>query len=279
MLYARHTAPVYGLLCRLAGRNGDASDLMQETWLRAVRHLALFRGQSAFRTWLTGIALNCYREWRRRHAREVELPDGRRASRAAAATPTRPRRSRRSSRALPSRAPRSDRSPRHRGIHARGNRRGAGDRARHVEEPAVARAARVPAALARGHTMTDEELSPEEQGRLARARGPMSRRLADLEHRTVARVARARARASAPRTFHRDRGGAPRRPRSLSLVAWALVRDQPRGSPRRAGPRFVLLLYAGSRSAPGSEPASRRQRYAAWARDLASRGVAITGKS
>jgi len=69
ILYARHTAAVYGVLCRLAGRSADASDLMQETWLRAVRHLALFRGQSAFRTWLTGIALNCYREWRRRHAR------------------------------------------------------------------------------------------------------------------------------------------------------------------------------------------------------------------
>jgi RNA polymerase sigma factor (sigma-70 family) len=74
-LYARHSAPVYGLLCRLVGRNGDAADLMQETWLRAVRHLALFRGQSAFRTWLTGIALNCYREWRRRHARDVEMAD------------------------------------------------------------------------------------------------------------------------------------------------------------------------------------------------------------
>ena len=44
---------------------------MQETWLRAVRQLGLFRGQSAFRTWLTGIALNCYREWRRRHSREL----------------------------------------------------------------------------------------------------------------------------------------------------------------------------------------------------------------
>ena len=43
LLYARHSAPVYGL-CRLAGRNGDASDLLQETWLRAVRHLSLFRG-------------------------------------------------------------------------------------------------------------------------------------------------------------------------------------------------------------------------------------------
>ena len=61
---------MHGVLCRLAGRSADASDLMQETWLRAVRHLGLFRGQSAFRTWLTGIALNCYREWRRRHARD-----------------------------------------------------------------------------------------------------------------------------------------------------------------------------------------------------------------
>jgi len=70
---------VHGLLCRLAGRQGDAADLMQETWLRAVRHLSLFRGQSAFRTWLTGIAINCYREWRRRHARDAALdePDAR----------------------------------------------------------------------------------------------------------------------------------------------------------------------------------------------------------
>jgi RNA polymerase sigma-70 factor, ECF subfamily len=75
VLYGRHTAAVYGLLCRLIGRAADASDLMQETWLRAVRHLSLFRGQSAFRTWLTGIALNCYREWRRKHAREVAGAD------------------------------------------------------------------------------------------------------------------------------------------------------------------------------------------------------------
>ena len=72
---------MYGLLCRLAGNSNDASDLMQETWLRAVRHLGLFRGQSAFRTWLTGIALNCYREWRRKHARD--LPEANGAARAA----------------------------------------------------------------------------------------------------------------------------------------------------------------------------------------------------
>jgi RNA polymerase sigma-70 factor (ECF subfamily) len=71
LLYGRHTGAVYSTLLRLVGRTTEASDLMQEAWLRAVRHLALFRGQSAFRTWLTGIALNCYREWRRKHTREV----------------------------------------------------------------------------------------------------------------------------------------------------------------------------------------------------------------
>ena len=70
-LYARHSAAVYGLLCRLVGRNGEAADLLQETWLRAVRHLPLFRGQSPFPAWLTGITLNCYREWRRRHPRDA----------------------------------------------------------------------------------------------------------------------------------------------------------------------------------------------------------------
>ncbi len=65
-LYARHTPPVYGLLCRLTGgRAGDASDVLQDAWARAAATLSAFRGESQFRTWLTGIALNCYREWRR----------------------------------------------------------------------------------------------------------------------------------------------------------------------------------------------------------------------
>ena len=68
LLYARHAAAVYGLLCRLAGRNADAAELLHETWLRAFRHLSLFHGQSPFGSWLAGIAVNCHREWRRRHS-------------------------------------------------------------------------------------------------------------------------------------------------------------------------------------------------------------------
>ena len=73
-LYARHAAPVYGLLCHLAGRRSDASELLDETWLRAVRHLSLFHGQCTFPAWLRGIALNCYRDWRRRHGRPSGAP-------------------------------------------------------------------------------------------------------------------------------------------------------------------------------------------------------------
>jgi RNA polymerase sigma-70 factor (ECF subfamily) len=66
-LYTQHTPAVYGLIRRLAGPRIDlADDVLQETWLRAASTLARFRGESAFRTWLTGIALNCYRERTRR---------------------------------------------------------------------------------------------------------------------------------------------------------------------------------------------------------------------
>jgi len=68
-LYAQHTPAVYGLIRRLAGPAADlAEDVLQEAWLRATAAMATFRGESAFRTWLTGIALNCYRERRRRLA-------------------------------------------------------------------------------------------------------------------------------------------------------------------------------------------------------------------
>src|SRR5262245_2252156 len=62
-LYRRHSPAVYGLLRRLAGSAADEADeALQDAWLRAVSALASFRGDSAFRTWLTGIAINCLRE-------------------------------------------------------------------------------------------------------------------------------------------------------------------------------------------------------------------------
>jgi len=84
--YAMHTPAVYGLIRRLAGPADIADDVLQETWLRAAMAMSGFRGDSAFRTWLTGIALNCYRERRRRWsiASPNAVPEIAVASRAAA---------------------------------------------------------------------------------------------------------------------------------------------------------------------------------------------------
>lgn len=69
MLYRRHTAAVYGLVLRLLGGDAeDAEDVVQDAWLRAVQGLGRFRWEAAFRTWLTGIALNRAREVLRRRA-------------------------------------------------------------------------------------------------------------------------------------------------------------------------------------------------------------------
>ena len=67
-LYRRHTPALYRLALRLGGSDEPwAEDLVQKTWIRAVDALPGFAGRSAFRTWLSGIAVNCAREdWRER---------------------------------------------------------------------------------------------------------------------------------------------------------------------------------------------------------------------
>jgi RNA polymerase sigma-70 factor (ECF subfamily) len=65
-LYRRHAGAVYALLLRLtAGDAARAEDCLQDAWLRAVAALERFAWRSSLRTWLRGIAINCWREgWR-----------------------------------------------------------------------------------------------------------------------------------------------------------------------------------------------------------------------
>lgn len=66
-LYRPHTPYLLRLALRLlGGRNAEAEDAVQETWLRATRKLATFRGEATLRTWLSAILINCCREIRRR---------------------------------------------------------------------------------------------------------------------------------------------------------------------------------------------------------------------
>jgi hypothetical protein len=60
----------------------------------------------------------------------------------------------------------------------------------------------------------------------------------------------------------------------VALIAWAVLT---RTTAPADGPRFVLLLYAGSDPVGGTADV-RRQEYGAWARDLASRGVQVSGE-
>jgi hypothetical protein len=60
----------------------------------------------------------------------------------------------------------------------------------------------------------------------------------------------------------------------LALVAWIAIRWT---AAPVDGPRFVLLLYAGSDPIAGTAD-TRRSEYGAWARELASRGVQVSGE-
>lgn len=65
-LYKTHQPRIYHTILSRAHPD-DVDDLVQVTFLRAFESLSLFRGESAFSTWLTRIALNvCYTQWRTR---------------------------------------------------------------------------------------------------------------------------------------------------------------------------------------------------------------------
>jgi RNA polymerase sigma-70 factor (ECF subfamily) len=68
-LILRWERPIYALAYRTIGREEDARDVCQETFLRAFRALPGFRGQSKFSSWLYRIALNLCRDWARRERR------------------------------------------------------------------------------------------------------------------------------------------------------------------------------------------------------------------
>jgi RNA polymerase sigma-70 factor (ECF subfamily) len=68
-LILRWERPIYALAYRTIGREEDARDVCQETFLRAFRALPGFRGQAKFSTWLYRIALNLCRDWMRRERR------------------------------------------------------------------------------------------------------------------------------------------------------------------------------------------------------------------
>jgi RNA polymerase sigma-70 factor (ECF subfamily) len=71
-LVRRHASAVLRFLAGAGADPGELDDLVQETFIRAFRALARWRGEASFRTWLLTIATNLLRDsHRRRRGREV----------------------------------------------------------------------------------------------------------------------------------------------------------------------------------------------------------------
>jgi RNA polymerase sigma-70 factor (ECF subfamily) len=77
-LVLRWERPIYALAYRVIGREEDARDVCQDTFLRAFRALGGFKGQAKFSSWLYRITLNLCRDWIRRERRQpiAQAPEG-----------------------------------------------------------------------------------------------------------------------------------------------------------------------------------------------------------
>lgn len=77
-LVLRWERPIYALAYRVIGREDDARDVVQETFLRAFRSIGGFKGQAKFSSWLYRIALNLCRDWirKRRRTPVLQAPEG-----------------------------------------------------------------------------------------------------------------------------------------------------------------------------------------------------------
>src|SRR5712692_4938793 len=57
-LVRKHERRVFRVALAVLGNVEDAEEAMQDTFIKAYRHLDQFRGESRFTTWLTRIAVN-----------------------------------------------------------------------------------------------------------------------------------------------------------------------------------------------------------------------------
>jgi RNA polymerase sigma factor (sigma-70 family) len=74
LLVQRHQRELHVHCYRMLGTLEEAEDRVQETFLRAWRHIRTFEGRSTFRVWLYRIATNACLETLRRRPRQVPAP-------------------------------------------------------------------------------------------------------------------------------------------------------------------------------------------------------------
>ena len=72
-LYRLHSRRIYALCLRMLGNISEAEDLTQEAFLQLFRKIHLFRGESAFSTWLHRMTVNLVL-MRLRHKAPTQVP-------------------------------------------------------------------------------------------------------------------------------------------------------------------------------------------------------------
>ena len=73
VLVREHQRMIHSLCYRMTGSLADAEDLAQESFIHAYRHLAEFRGEARFSSWLYRIAVNQCLNWQKRRQRQERL--------------------------------------------------------------------------------------------------------------------------------------------------------------------------------------------------------------
>ncbi|MEZ4386627.1 MAG: RNA polymerase sigma factor [Candidatus Krumholzibacteriia bacterium] len=71
VIYEATCQPLFNTLCFQTGNRETARDLLQETYLKALRHLDQYRGQGTLLAWLRGIAVRLALDWRRGLGRKL----------------------------------------------------------------------------------------------------------------------------------------------------------------------------------------------------------------
>lgn len=70
----KYKRQLFAFILRMINNNAEAEDLFQETWLRVIRNVHNFRGDSKFSTWLFQIAVNLCRDAKRKRSYRIHVP-------------------------------------------------------------------------------------------------------------------------------------------------------------------------------------------------------------
>jgi len=76
ILFRRYQLPLYVYVFELVHDEQASLDIVQETFINAVRHITSLRDDERFGSWLFGIAhQKCVQQWRKRNREEIALEE------------------------------------------------------------------------------------------------------------------------------------------------------------------------------------------------------------